>query len=252
MQWTWAAASCRGTSHVQAGTRCQDAHSVSIAHGDAQQLVAVLCDGAGSAQLGGQGAALTTRCMSQQALAYFRIHCHHPSDEDVLAWVENTRNKISELASSRRLTPRDFATTLILVLSNATETLVIHVGDGSVVLRDAVTQRWQALSWPAHGEYASSTNFITDAPDAVVRIERCDGPTSSIVAFTDGLERLALNFAEKIAHAPFFSGIVAPLDASLASGRDPSLSAQLAAYLDGKAVNDRTDDDKTLMIAVLR
>ena len=34
-------------------------------------------------------------------------------------------------------------------------------------------------------------------------------------------------------------------------GRHAALSAQLAAYLNSAAVNSRTDDDKTLIIAVL-
>ena len=54
--WTWAAARCRGTSHIQTGTRCQDAIS-STATSDGV-LISVLSDGAGSAELGGQGASI--------------------------------------------------------------------------------------------------------------------------------------------------------------------------------------------------
>jgi hypothetical protein len=111
------------------------------------------------------------------------------------------------------LVARDFATTLVVVISDGEQTLVAHVGDGAVVLQDAA---------------------------------------SALVAFTDGLERLALDFAGQRAHAGFFNGIVSPVAASTARGRDSALCAALARYLDGPAVNARTDDDKTVVVAIHR
>jgi hypothetical protein len=46
--------------------------------------------------------------------------------------------------------------------------------------------------------------------------------------------------------------MIAPLDTGNALGRDRDLSAKLAAYLDSSLVCERTDDDKTLVLAVLR
>ena len=63
---------------------------------------------------------------------------------------------------------------------------------------------------------------------------------------TDGLQPLALNYAAKAAHAPFFVPMFRPLRVA------PSGATVLAAlrnFLDSPRVNERTDDDKTLILA---
>ena len=52
--------------------------------------------------------------------------------------------------------------------------------------------------------------------------------------------------------APFFERFIKPVEASAARGRDGSLSSALHNYLGSAAVNERTDDDKTLVIATRR
>jgi hypothetical protein len=54
------------------------------------------------------------------------------------------------------------------------------------------------------------------------------------------------------AHAPFFQGILGPVAGSEIAGRDHKLCAALARYLESDAVNARTDDDKTLLVAAYR
>jgi hypothetical protein len=73
-------------------------------------------------------------------------------------------------------------------------------------------------------------------------------PIDQIAVFSDGIERLALEFSSKTAHGPFFESMFAPMrDAS--PGRDRPLSRALQRFLDGPTVCDRTDDDKTLILA---
>jgi protein phosphatase 2C-like protein len=161
-----------------------------------------------------------------------------------IAWPKPQRSVI--------LAARDFAATLICVISDGMETLVAHVGDGSVVIQDAVDRTWHVLSWPSHGEYASTTFFLTDEPQPKLNLLRRSGAISAVVAFTDGLERLALDFGTGQAHAPFFQGIIGPVAASETAGRDHKLCTALTRYLDSQAVNARTDDDKTLVVAAYR
>lgn len=300
-RWFWASASCTGTAHVRAGLPLQDAHCCRVlqavratSQGTTVQLdtegffVAVLSDGAGSASHGRQGAVLTCRHLVQAASAYFRrasepheaqpAQGDHaaglPSQDECRSWVSGLRERIRRAAESRGLKTRDFACTLIMAISDGAQTLVIHVGDGAVVARDAAHHAWRVLSWPWQGEFASTTAFVTDEPEAAVRIERMDEPVESFVLFTDGMERLALNMAGKSAFEPFFAAITEPVlmharraqaglgtsvtqeeaentEASTASGRIPELSDHLHAFLDSQAVTDRTDDDKTLVVAVL-
>ncbi len=212
----------------------------------------VLCDGAGSTSMGGKGAALVARTMSVRAHAHFAHTSQAPSDEIVHTWVNDARDSIGDAAMKRSLRPRDFATTMICAITDGAETIVAHIGDGCAVALDAQTQEWIALTWPSHGEYASTTFFVTDDPQPKLAIHRHHRPISALIAFTDGMERLALDFTAHVPHAPFFQGIAAPVLASGAKGRDPALSVQLKRYLDSTAVNARTDDDKTLLVAAHR
>ena len=245
--WTWAAARARGTSHETSGAPCQDAFRCRLINGT---LVAIVCDGAGSAEFGGPGAALATRAMAAKATAYFANTTDLPDDATLWNWIDEARDLIATAAANRNAAPRAFASTLVCVLATPFRTLVLHIGDGVAALRGADANSWSVPLWPAHGEYASSTFFLTDDPEPKTRIERIDGPISAVVAMSDGLERLALDFANQTPHLPFFENIVRPVIQVERKGHAADLSAQLQTYLQSEAINARTDDDKTLVVAV--
>ena len=269
--WSWIAASSTGTSHLKHNLPLQDAqacaavpiHNDSQAH-DAEWFVAVACDGAGSASHGRQGAIITCRTLRQAARRHLAAASSPsasslqeprptasalPSAETVRTWVDEARQRIRAAAERRGLSARDFACTLVLALSNGQETLVAHIGDGGIVARLADGGTWQALSWPDHGEYASTTRFVTDEPPAPLRTHITRQPIDALALFSDGIERMVLDMATQTPFERFFSAMAAPLPPE--PGRAHTLSRQLKAYLDSDAVNSRTDDDKTLVMAVL-
>lgn len=249
--WTWVAASVRGTSHEKTGTRRQDAFRCSSV-GDGTTLVAVACDGAGSATRGGEGASLVARWLSLAAEDHLRASADLPSDDVVRDWIDSVRDLIAVAADRRGLRPRDFATTLVMVLAMPGRVLTIHIGDGAAVGRMTVDGRWVSLSWPENGEFASTTFFVTDDHDVRLRIERSANDLDRIAVMTDGIERLALDLAGGVPHGPFFQGISEPVAKSAVAGRDVPLSRKLSEYLSSDAINARTDDDKTLIVASRR
>ncbi|HBA3253179.1 TPA: protein-serine/threonine phosphatase PphC, partial [Escherichia coli] len=100
------------------------------------------------------------------------------------------------------------------------------------------------------GEYANMTHFITDE-DAVSRLETFTSTERAhkVAAFTDGIQRLALNMLDNSPHVPFFT----PFFNGLASATQEQLDLLpelLKQFLSGPAVNERTDDDKTLALAL--
>ena len=69
---------------------------------------------------------------------------------------------------------------------------------------------------------------------------------TELAVLTDGLQMLALDFGQAKVHDRFF----APLFRTLKNGPDEeTLRASLLEFMDSKRVNDRTDDDKTLLLA---
>jgi len=250
-RWTWAAARCLGAWHADAGERLQDASVCFAPPSSPHVLVAAVSDGAGGASHGGQGAWLTCRTISLAARRHFASSVRLPDETALAAWVGAARDRLCAAAAARQLTARDFAATLVLVISSGRETLTVHVGDGAAVAREP-SGAWNALSWPEHGEYAAMTYFVSDETPAHVRIGRHCQEITALALFSDGLERLALNFGAQQPHGPFFAGMVAPVEASPVTGRERELSQRLASFLGSAQVNNRTQDDKTLILAARR
>lgn len=252
-RWAFGAASVRGISHVKRDTRIQDAKRCFEAHSSPGTTVfcAVVSDGAGSASHGGEGASLVCRTLAERLRAHFaEEYAKLPTEDHVWDWVDEARDKIAMAASRRGLTPRDFAATLVMAVTDGSETFTAHIGDGAIVGRRALDQQWQMLSASENGEYASTTYFLTDPGTPRLRTVTIDNAIDAIFLFSDGIENQVLDTASGEPYANFFTPMARPFANSEAVGRNYELSERLAAYLDSEKFAEHTDDDKTLVIAV--
>jgi hypothetical protein len=92
------------------------------------------------------------------------------------------------------------------------------------------------------------TYFVTDIDaNDHFRVELREA-TNEVALFSDGLQRLALVFATETAHEPFFEPMFQVLRRSTTDGTD-ALCAALERFLTSDSINERTDDDKTLILA---
>ena len=103
-------------------------------------------------------------------------------------------------------------------------------------------------TWPSQGEYASTTYFVTDDPEPRVTVSHVEEAVGEVAIFSDGIERLVLDFSSRTAFAPFFDKVFGPIDGN-STGRDRALSKHLKALLESPSVCEKTDDDKTLFLA---
>lgn len=254
MEWCYAAASVVGLSHIRAGTRLQDAKHCFVFTGDKgdRRFFAAIADGAGSAEFGGQGASIICRAVGSQARSAFRDGGGLPDDEAIWSWLDIARDRIQLAAMRRERTARDFAATLVMVMASDHAVITAHVGDGAVVARVKDGAKWTVLSPPQHGEYASTTYFVTDDPQPALRIGRLPNRFDALAAFSDGIENLVIDSGTGEPSAAFFSPMAKPLNASTAIGEDTALSRSLAAFLASDRLNERTDDDKSLIVAVTK
>lgn len=251
MSWRVVSASEIGTSHIANGSLCEDScwAQVALTAGGLPFLSIFVSDGAGSAARGGEGAELAI----QAAAAFIDEKLKTPefglSDELATQCVIAIRKNIYARADAEGLKARDFACTFLGVLSFKLGTLVIQIGDGGVVVD--IGEGLEVPVVPMTGEYANMTHFVTD-DDAINLMITKDYPVIArrVAAFSDGLQRLALNMAANTAHEPFFE----PFFKILASARldqEDQLNSALVKFLASAQVNERTDDDKTLALAVI-
>jgi serine/threonine protein phosphatase PrpC len=137
-RWSWIGACSTGSSHIRAGTTCQDSAScMELAIGDKRALLAIVSDGAGSAKFSSIGSRLVTECFARCAISYLRTSrsLEGITKELVLEWLDNVRDHIFRSAEQRDITPRDMAATLVCAIVCLNRAIVCHVGDGACVLR---------------------------------------------------------------------------------------------------------------------
>lgn len=205
-------------------------------------------DGAGSAVRGGEGAELAIEAAAAFMMKRSKLGEFCLSDALAIELILAVREHIYSTAEAVGLKARDFACTFVGVLSSPIDTLVLQIGDGGVVI-DAGTGLEVAVV-PMSGEYANMTHFVTDE-DAVTTLATKVYPDRAlrIAAFTDGIQRLALNLANNTPHEPFFAPFFNGM-AKVTAEQEDQLQGLLVKFLGSPAVNERTDDDKTLVLAV--
>jgi hypothetical protein len=247
MGWRVVAAASAGTSHLARGTPCEDRclASVSAVGGDLSVLCLLVADGAGSAPFAAEGADLALQSAADRLAAHRGAA---PDEALAHAVLDAMRTRIAAAAAARETTPRAFACTFLGLVSSNDTTLVMQIGDGGVVLDTGAGL--QLAIEPMAGEYANSTRFVIDE-DAAQRlaVRVYAGPLLRAAAFSDGLQRLALDLASGRPHGPLFARLF-DVTASASPGSDDELHAALLRFLDSPEVNARTDDDKSLAVAV--
>ncbi|PTL85175.1 PP2C family serine/threonine-protein phosphatase [Vitiosangium sp. GDMCC 1.1324] len=246
--WRLLQQSLEGTSHRRSATPCQDnCAGTATCPGQESFLVVACSDGAGSAALSQVGSALACRRFIELACeALEREGPGAVSDPEVVrGWYRQVRQALEEEASRREVPMRELSCTLLTAVVGEHASVFAQVGDGAIVVRQG--EEYVPVFWPQVGEYANTTWFVT-SPDLEQVLQVTSGePVDEVALFTDGLQMLALHFASRSVHRPFFE----PLFAALRGAAHPEdLVVPLRAFLDSPAVNERTDDDKTLVLAI--
>ena len=248
-RWRAAVASVCGTSHNKAGARCQDRHFLITEPENV--LFAAISDGAGSAARSEVGADLAARSAVQELQRWRALSAPWPvSNEEwapvMLRALEAARDAVEREAEVQGISPRDLASTLIVLLATPDLVVAAQIGDGAAVVADA-DNNLVALTSPQTGEYLNETTFLI-SPRAVEQAQTTvwHGRVAFLAAFSDGLQMLALRMSDSTPHAPFFN----PLFRFLQEQEDmEEAGRQLQAFLTSPRITQRADDDLTLLLA---
>ncbi len=256
--WHVTGSSVAGTSHLRKGLGCDDAYLYRTPDEQDLLLIAV-ADGAGSAKYGAHGATTAVQAAIEQAERLL-LRQIEPFEHDQWlsaltgiftfshkALVQRAREPLSEEYDATTPAPllRDFATTLLLAIVTTHWIAVAQIGDGAVVIQYQ-NGPLNSLTPPRQEGYINETNFLTQSGYAeythytvLPRLK-----LKGLALLTDGLELLAMHFPDNTPHEPFFNSL---FQFAASSEANP---AELQQFLSSERVCARTDDDKTLVLAV--
>ena len=234
---------------MRSGLPCQDRFEFQLLPDGS--FIAALADGAGSAahgEIGAEVAVLTVIARLRHALNNGR------ADFDAVMHEAATdaRTAIVEIAARDQAEPRSYACTLLAVLLTRERGAAMQIGDGAIVIKHDHDE-WMWVFWPQRGEYANTTYFLTDDTALQrLQVDALPGPITDVALMSDGLEALALHYANQRVHQPFFSGMFQPLLDSTGTQEIKRLSDALQEFLASEQVSSRTDDDVSLILATRR
>ena len=251
MSWKCSASSVTGRSHTDRGERGQDySRAGTLQIGDHTFFIGLAADGAGSTTDGGRGAEIACETLWDCIIDTLREEADISdiSDDRVKEWVTASRDAVNTESESAGKRIRNYACTLLGAISGDSWAVFFQIGDGAIVIkRDSA---YETIFWPEQGEYANTTFFLSDETYLEhLMVRHCNVSPMETALFTDGLQTLALSFSAKQAHTGFFQPLFMALQ------RDPgndfsAFSHQLTRFLLRSDVSARSDDDKTLVLAV--
>lgn len=204
-------------------------------------------DGAGSASAAHIGSDLACQTVVRAVVEFLSQGVRVAEIEEAMlhAWMAETHQTLVDEAAILLTPSRELACTLLLAIIGESASAFVQIGDGAIICRE--NDGYQPIFWPQSGEYINATYFLTDPQFAQhVQIAHCSKRITEVALLTDGLQMLALNYATQSVHQPFFQ----PLFQTLRNvPNHDELRGPLRQFLTSPRVNERTDDDKTLVLA---
>jgi hypothetical protein len=248
--WLAVGVSMQGTSHLARQLPCQDAHVCRLLPDGG--LVTAVADGAGSAPLAADGAQVA----AVEAAACLVELLAAGAPRDGAGWCKVIMEAYgaalraverSSVAADRPLS--EFATTLTCAVAAGGWLVTGQLGDGFVVAQAGADLFLAAQ--PQRGEYANEAYFLTmDGALDYVAVRTWRRPVQALAASTDGLLRLALRLPGLDPHAPFFLPLFDFVSKGTRRGDDAAVRTGLLRFVDSPRLCARTDDDKTLVLAI--
>jgi hypothetical protein len=282
--WKYIARSAIGIGHQKLNLPCQDYAGCEL---KGQYLIGVVADGAGSARFSELGSRSVVRAalrfltnhemefesrgktiwgnikkllntelnwklLNTDVTQLIKPDNQVSIEDEVKAYFQNLLQEcIADLrreAQQNNCDVKDLASTLLVFIAHTNWLVAMQVGDGLLVVRERDESDYRLIIKPRRGEFANETIFVTsDGAIDSIQTAIVNKPCAFICAATDGVENVAVRLSDWSPFAPFFL----PLEEYLRETDKPEEDDRyLMDFLNSDRLNARTDDDKTLLIAL--
>ncbi len=252
-RWRVAHASAIGQAHINQNTESQDRFACETIEtaADGEVLIAVVADGAGSTTDGQTGAQIACRIFTEEVIDF--LSAKDASVKSLTAdfgrlWISYCQQKIAEISQKDKKILRDYASTFIGAVIGARAAVFYQIGDGAIVYSvSGVAKSYRFAIPPVETEYVNVTEFVTDETAAEsLRFKLIEESVEDLILFSDGIYAVAVDYQTNQPHEPFLMPMIAPLR----NGSAPNgLNEKLENFLSSPKLNEKTDDDKTIILA---
>lgn len=249
MQWEIVGCSAIGTKHITGGTPCQDA--VCYERISDQIIIGAVSDGMGSARRSDVGSKLAVQTALSQ-IKSTQCWLNQPkNDEGAREIFQSVLGKVQaalkQKAENEGYSVEDLNCTLLAFIATPEWLAAMQVGDGLIVVRPK-DENYRLLFMPDKGEHPNETTPVISS-DALEEMQVCvklDAYEFICVA-TDGIENISLVKSEK--WRPF-EGFFEPLEEKvmLSINSRERKQKEIEDYLNSEQINQKTNDDKTLLL----
>lgn len=248
--WKYAFASEIGTSHISSETVKQDACKVEEANiNETDYLFAAVADGAGSAKYSDSSSNYICKLFIKKMKSWLSKNELTALNRDViLSWFVQFQKVIARAVKIYHLeTSREFATTILFVVLSNKGNIFVQIGDG--IIAKGNSSDLNCIFLPQNGEYINTTFFATDKNISErFMFEFNTENIERVILHTDGIELISFDFSNMKPHIRFFNPIFNELESCNEYGFCEETSEFLSGFLNCERVNQKTDDDKTLVI----
>jgi serine/threonine protein phosphatase PrpC len=251
--WRVAHASAIGLAHINQNTHCQDRFACETVKtaAEGEVLIAVVADGAGSTTDGQTGAEIACQIFTEQVADF--LSAKDASVKSLTAdfgklWISYFQQKIAAISQKDKKELRDYASTFVGAVVGENSAVFYQIGDGAIVFSNSGdTESYRFAIAPVETEYVNVTEFVTDETAASsLRFEMIEESVEDVILFSDGIYAVAVDYQTNQPHEPFLMPMIAPLrNGNAANG----LNEKLENFLASPKINEKTDDDKTIILA---
>ena len=248
--WRFVNVSVKGTSHLANEIPCQDHNACRVVHKNkSKTLILCVSDGAGSALLAEQGSAyICDKFIRNVAKSLKSGRIVGDFDKEFFKeWLLEFQSELLEISKEGGKGIKDFACTFLGAIVGESHACFVQIGDGAIVFKDE-DERYDFVFMPQQGQFVNQTFFATDEnATAVLEHQNFERRIDEIALFTDGLQNLVLDLGTSKTNRDFFDQWFSWLSET---PNGDSRKRALETYLQSPKINERTDDDKTLVLAV--
>jgi len=250
MSYKYYYSSIKGTSHEKTNTPKQDDLCVSCFDvNNTKYLISAVADGAGTAKHSDISSKHICKFLNKRMSNWLKVNDISTFNQDLMcSWIRQFQQILNRYIRMNKLESiRDFATTILFAVLSDKGNIFVQIGDGAISIGNA--KELECVFKPQKGEYANTTHFITESQfDKHIMFKMTSDIVERLAMHTDGIEMISLVNLETPSlpfFNPFFDGLVDEPE-----GLNVGLCEELSEFLSSDRVNKRTNDDKTLVIAM--